>query len=191
MCFFGDGTTNIGAFIDGLNFAAIWKLPVVFVCENNLYMEYTPIGDVTGGEGSRGGPRQRQRMASESILIDGQDADVVYRTARTAYDKARSGGGPSLIECLTYRYSGHSRADPAKYRPEGELDFWRGKRDPIRIYRERLLQSGISESTLLEIEDVVRQRVEEATAICKAAPPPPADLLTSDVYSDGGWAWRN
>lgn len=189
VCFFGDGTTNIGAFHEGLNFAAIWKLPVVFVCENNLYMEYTPIGDVTAVKDPAAG--RASAYGLESIIIDGQDADVVYRTAKAAYDKARSGGGPSLIECLTYRYSGHSRADPAKYRPEGELDFWRGKRDPIRIYRERLLQSGISESTLLEIEDVVRQRVDEATAICKAAPPPPAELLTRDVYADGGWAWRN
>ncbi len=189
VCFFGDGTTNIGAFHEGLNFAAIWKLPVVFVCENNLYMEYTPIGDVTAVKDPAAG--RASAYGLESIVIDGQDADVVYRTAKTAYDKARSGGGPSLIECLTYRYSGHSRADPAKYRPEGELDFWRGKRDPVRIYRERLLQSGISEATLLEIEDVVRQRVEEATAICKAAPPPPADILTTDVYADGGWAWRN
>jgi TPP-dependent pyruvate/acetoin dehydrogenase alpha subunit len=189
VCFFGDGTTNIGAFHEGLNFAAIWKLPVVFVCENNLYMEYTPIGDVTAVKDPAGG--RASAYGLESIIIDGQDADVVYRTAKTAYDKARSGGGPSLIECLTYRYSGHSRADPAKYRPEGELDFWRGKRDPIRIYRERLLQAGIAESTLLEIEDVVRQRVEEATTICKAAPPPPAELLTTDVYADGGWAWRN
>jgi TPP-dependent pyruvate/acetoin dehydrogenase alpha subunit len=189
VCFFGDGTTNIGAFHEGLNFAAIWKLPVVFVCENNLYMEYTPIGDVTAVKDPAAG--RASAYGLESIIIDGQDADVVYRTAKTAYDKARSGGGPSLIECLTYRYSGHSRADPAKYRPEGELDFWRGKRDPIRIYRERLLQTGIAESTLLEIEDVVRQRVEEATTICKAAPPPPAELLTTDVYADGGWAWRN
>jgi TPP-dependent pyruvate/acetoin dehydrogenase alpha subunit len=189
VCFFGDGTTNIGAFHEGLNFAAIWKLPVVFVCENNLYMEYTPIGDVTAVKDPAAG--RASAYGLESIIIDGQDADVVYRTAKTAYDKARSGGGPSLIECLTYRYSGHSRADPAKYRPEGELDFWRGKRDPVRIYRERLLQAGIAESTLLEIEDVVRQRVEEATTICKAAPPPPAELLTTDVYADGGWAWRN
>jgi TPP-dependent pyruvate/acetoin dehydrogenase alpha subunit len=189
VCFFGDGTTNIGAFHEGLNFAAIWKLPVVFVCENNLYMEYTPIGDVTAVKDPAGG--RASAYGLESIIIDGQDADVVYRTAKAAYDKARSGGGPSLIECLTYRYSGHSRADPAKYRPEGELDFWRGKRDPVRIYRERLLQAGISESTLAEIEDVVRQRVDEATAICKAAPPPPAELLTTDVYADGGWAWRN
>ena len=188
-CFFGDGTTNIGAFHEGLNFAAIWKLPVVFVCENNLYMEYTPIGDVTAVRDPAAG--RASAYGLESIIIDGQDADVVYRTAKTAYDKARSGGGPSLIECLTYRYSGHSRADPAKYRPEGELDFWRGKRDPIRIYRERLLQSGIAESTLAEIENAVKQRVDEATAICKAAPPPPAELLTADVYADGGWAWRN
>ena len=189
VCFFGDGTTNIGAFHEGLNFAAIWKLPVVFVCENNLYMEYTPIGDVTAVKDPAAG--RASAYGLESIIIDGQDADVVYRTAKAAYEKARSGGGPSLIECLTYRYSGHSRADPAKYRPEGELDFWRGKRDPIRIYRERLLQAGIGESLLLEIEDGVRQRVEEATAICKAAPPPSVDLLTADVYADGGWAWRN
>jgi pyruvate dehydrogenase E1 component alpha subunit len=188
-CFFGDGTTNIGAFHEGLNFAAIWKLPVVFVCENNLYMEYTPIGDVTAVKDPAAG--RASAYGLESIIIDGQDADVVYRTAKTAYDKARSGGGPSLIECLTYRYSGHSRADPAKYRPAGELDFWRGKRDLIRIYRERLLQSGVSESTLVEIEDGVKQRVEEATVICKAAPPPPVELLTTDVYADGGWAWRN
>jgi pyruvate dehydrogenase E1 component alpha subunit len=189
VCFFGDGTTNIGAFHEGLNFAAVWKLPVVFVCENNLYMEYTPIGDVTAVKDPAAG--RASAYGLESIIIDGQDADVVYRTAKAAYDKARDGGGPSLIECLTYRYSGHSRADPAKYRPEGELDFWKGKRDPIRIYRERLLQAGVPEETLAEIEDVVRQRVDEATAICKAAPPPPAEILTADVYADGGWAWRN
>jgi pyruvate dehydrogenase E1 component alpha subunit len=189
VCFFGDGTTNIGAFHEGLNFAAIWKLPVVFVCENNLYMEYTPIGEVTAVKDPAAG--RASAYGLESIIIDGQDADIVYRTAKAAYDKARSGGGPSLIECLTYRYSGHSRADPAKYRPAGELDFWKGKRDPIRIYRERLLQAGVSESALAEIEAEVMRKVEEATAICKAAPPPPNDILTTDVYADGGWAWRN
>src|ERR1017187_9593573 len=153
VCFFGDGTTNIGAFHEGLNFAAIWKLPVVFVCENNLYMEYTPIGDETAVKDPAGG--RASAYGLESIIIDGQDADVAYRTAKAPHDKARSGGGPSLIECLTYRSGGHSRADPAKYRPEGELDFWRGKRDPIRIYRERLLHAGVPEETLAEIEDVV------------------------------------
>ena len=189
VCFFGDGTTNIGAFHEGLNFAAVWKLPVVFVCENNLYMEYTPIGDVTAVQNPAAG--RASAYGLESILVDGQDADIVYRTAKAAYDKARSGGGPSLIECLTYRYSGHSRADPAKYRPEGELDHWRGKRDPIRIYRERLVGDGVSETTLHEIEADVRRRVDEATESCKAAPAPSEDILCTDVYADGGWAWRN
>jgi len=189
VCFFGDGTTNIGSFHEGLNFAVIWKLPVVFICENNLYMEYTPIGDVTAVADPAAG--RASAYGLESIVIDGQDADVVYREARKAYDKARAGGGPSLIECRTYRYSGHSRADPAKYRPEGELDLWRESRDPIRIYRERLLKSGIDETMLAEIEDVVRRRVDEATEICIAAPPPPAEILSTDVYADGGSAWRN
>jgi acetoin:2,6-dichlorophenolindophenol oxidoreductase subunit alpha len=188
VCFFGDGTTNIGAFHEALNFAAVWKLPVVFVCENNLYMEYTPIADVTAVEHPAA-----DRAASyglERIVIDGNDADVVYRTAQAAYDKARAGSGPSLIECMTYRHSGHSRADPAKYRPEGELERWK-QRDPIKIYRERLLQFGVSEKTMADIDAEVRKMVDGATEACKAAPPPPADIITTDVYADGGWAWRN
>ena len=127
VCFFGDGTTNIGAFHEALNFAAVWKLPVVFVCENNLYMEYTPIGDVTAVPH----PAADRACAYglERIVIDGNDADEVYRTASAAFARARAGEGPSLIECLTYRHSGHSRADPGKYRPPGELEEWL-KRDP-------------------------------------------------------------
>jgi acetoin:2,6-dichlorophenolindophenol oxidoreductase subunit alpha len=188
VCFFGDGTTNIGYFHEALNFAAVWKLPVVFVCENNLYMEYTPIGEVTAVENPAAD--RARAYGLESIVIDGQDADIVYRAARTAYDKARGGGGPSLIECKTYRYSGHSRADPAKYRPAGELEKWR-ERDPIKIYRERLIQFGIGQEVIDRIEAETRRKVDEATEKCKAAPPPPADILTTDVYADGGWAWRN
>lgn len=188
VCFFGDGTTNIGAFHEALNFAAIWKLPVIFVCENNLYMEYTPIADMTAV------PQPAADRASayglERILIDGNDADVVYRTAQQAYAKARAGEGPSLIECLTYRHSGHSRADPAKYRPEGELEKWK-ERDPIKIYRERLKQFGVKDEVIEKIEADVRREVDEATEACKAAPLPPAEILTKDVYADGVWAWRN
>src|SRR6185312_10301302 len=185
---FGDGTTNIGAFHEALNFAAVWKLPVVFVCENNLYMEYTPIGDVTAV------PHPAADRASayglERIIVDGNDADAVYRSAQTAFDKARAGNGPSLIECLTYRHSGHSRADPAKYRPEGELEKWKA-RDPIKIYKERLKQFGIGEQTIANIDAEVRKIVDDATEACKAAPLPPVDIMTTDVYADGGWAWRN
>jgi pyruvate dehydrogenase E1 component alpha subunit len=188
VCFFGDGTTNIGAFHEALNFAVIWKLPVVFVCENNLYMEYTPIGEVTAVEHPAAG--RAAAYGLEPIIVDGQDADLVYRAALTAYDKARKGEGPSMIECMTYRYSGHSRADPAKYRPEGELDKWK-KRDPILIYRERLKQFGVAEEIIAGIDADVRRRVDEATEKCKAAPPPPHDILTADVYADGGFAWRN
>src|SRR5262247_952454 len=188
VCFFGDGTANIGAFHEALNFAAVWKLPVVFVCENNLYMEYTPISSVTAV------PQPAADRASayglERILIDGNDADAVYRAAQTAFEKARAGEGPSLIECLTYRHSGHSRADPAKYRPEGELDRWK-LRDPIKIYRERLLQFGVAEKVIAGIDAQVRKIVDDATEACKAAPPPPLDIIATDVYADGGWAWRN
>src|ERR1700754_2568744 len=160
VCFFGDGTTNIGAFHEALNFAAVWKLPVVFVCENNLYMEYTPIADVTAVPSPAGD--RASAYGLEKIVIDGNDADIVYREAIKAFNKARSGGGPSLIECLTYRYSGHSRADPAKYRPEGELDRWK-QRDPIKIYRERLKQFGVSDDAVAAIDAEVRRRVDAAT----------------------------
>jgi pyruvate dehydrogenase E1 component alpha subunit len=188
VCFFGDGTTNIGAFHEALNFAVVWKLPVVFVCENNLYMEYTPIGDVTAVPNPAAD--RAAAYGLDKIVIDGNDADVVYRTAQAAYDKARAGSGPSLIECLTYRYSGHSRADPAKYRPEGELDRWK-QRDPIKIYKERLKAFGIADDQIARIEDEVKQVVDDATEKCKAAPTPPLDILTTDVYADGGYAWRN
>jgi pyruvate dehydrogenase E1 component alpha subunit len=188
VCFFGDGTTNIGAFHEALNFAAIWKLPVVFVCENNLYMEYTPIADMTAVKDPAAG--RASAYGLEPIVVDGQDADAVYRVAKKAFDKARSGGGPSLIECLTYRYSGHSRADPAKYRPEGELERWK-QRDPIKIYRARLLDSGVAESVIAQIETDVKQKLDKATEACKAAGPPADELIWTDVYADGGWAWRN
>jgi TPP-dependent pyruvate/acetoin dehydrogenase alpha subunit len=188
VCFFGDGTTNIGAFHEALNFAVVWKLPVVFVCENNLYMEYTPIRDVTAVE--HPAADRASGYGLPGIVIDGNDADIVYREAIKAFDKARSGGGPSLIECLTYRHSGHSRADPAKYRPEGELELWK-QRDPVKIYRERLRQFGVVEARIAEIDALVRREVDDATEACKAAGMPPAEILFTDVYADGGWAWRN
>jgi acetoin:2,6-dichlorophenolindophenol oxidoreductase subunit alpha len=188
VCFFGDGTTNIGAFHEALNFAVVWKLPVIFVCENNLYMEYTPIASVTAV--AQPAADRAAAYGLPRIVVDGNDADVVYRTAQEAYAKARAGQGPSLIECLTYRHSGHSRADPAKYRPEGELEKWK-ERDPVVIYRERLKQFGVEDEAIAEIESEVRKIIDDATEACKAAPMPPLDILTTDVYADGGFAWRN
>src|SRR6202021_4186525 len=127
VCFFGDGSVNIGAFHEALNFAAIWKRPVVFVCENNLWMEYTRTSEVTAVKNPAAD--RAAAYGLESILIDGNDADVVYHFAQSALARARAGRGPPLIEALTYRHHGHSRADPAKYRPPEEVAAWL-KRDP-------------------------------------------------------------
>src|SRR6202167_422008 len=122
VCFFGDGSTNIGSFHEALNLAAIWKLPVVFVCENNLWMEYTRTTEVTSVEH----PAADRAVAYglERIVIDGNDADAVYDAASAALARARAGEGPSMIEAMTYRHGGHSRADPAKYRPDEEVAEW-------------------------------------------------------------------
>ena len=188
VCFFGDGTTNIGAFHEALNFSVIWNLPVVFVCENNFYMEYTPIRSVTAVDAPAAD--RAAAYGLPSIIVDGNDADIMFETAMAAIDKARAGGGPSLIEARTYRHSGHSRADPAKYRPEGELEEWL-KKDPIPTYRERLLRLGFSEGTLKGIEEDTQRKVDEATAAAKASPVPSLDVIDKDVWADGSTAWRN
>jgi len=188
VCFFGDGTTNIGAFHEALNFAVVWKLPVIFVCENNLYMEYTPIHSVTAVEHPAADRAPAYNL--EKIIVDGNDADAVYTTAAKYIARARQGGGPALIEAKTYRHSGHSRADPAKYRPEGELEQWL-ERDPLKVYRERLLQLGFAEATLKDLESEAMRKVDDATATAKASPAPSLDLIMKDVWADGGTAWRN
>jgi pyruvate dehydrogenase E1 component alpha subunit len=188
VCFFGDGTTNIGAFHEALNFAVIWKLPVVFVCENNLYMEYTSIHDVTAVE--HPAADRASAYGLEPVLIDGNDVDVMYRTAVRALDLARRGGGPSLIEAETYRHGGHSRADPGKYRPDEEVKAWLAK-DPIPRYRDRLLQLGIGEGEIETIESETQVAIDEATEIARNAPPPDVALAETDVWADGGSAWRN
>lgn len=188
VCFFGDGTTNIGAFHEAINMAAVWKLPVVFVCENNLYMEYTPIGDVTAVE--HPAADRASAYGLPSIIVDGNDADAVYRVARDAIETARDGGGPALIEAKTYRHFGHSRADPAKYRPEGELEEWM-KKDPIPMYRQRLLDFGVGENVVSSIEEMVMKAVDDATEAAKASPEPGSEYLFKDVWADGGASWRN
>jgi len=189
VVFFGDGTTNIGAFHEALNFAVIWKLPVIFVCENNLYMEYTLNADVTAVE--HPAADRAAAYGLPRILIDGNDADIVFRTMRDAFSKARAGDGPTLVEALTYRHSGHSRADPAKYRPEGELEYWKEHKDPIKIYKDRLRSFGVSDAQMQDIDTEVMQVIDDATEACKAAPTTSVDILFTDVYADGGWAWRN
>jgi acetoin:2,6-dichlorophenolindophenol oxidoreductase subunit alpha len=188
ICFFGDGATNIGAFHEALNLAVVWKVPAVFVCENNLYMEYTPIRTVTAVPNPAAD--RAAAYGLERIIIDGNDADVVFDTAQRFINRARSGDGPALVEAITYRHGGHSRGDLGKYRPEAEIASWLA-RDPIPAYRTRLLNGGVDERALEEIETRALELVDEADRAVRTAPPPGADALLTDVWSDGGSAWRN
>ena len=188
VAFFGDGATNIGAFHEALNFAAVYKLPVIFVCENNLYMEYTAIGEVTAVRH----PAAERAVAYglEPTVVDGNDADAVYLVAQAAIRRARAGEGPSLIETKTYRHGGHSRADPGTYRPDEEVEAWIAH-DPIPMYHQRLLRLGVAEERLTEIVTSVAAAIDAATEEAKAAEPPdPAELWTN-VWADGGWQWRS
>jgi pyruvate dehydrogenase E1 component alpha subunit len=188
VAFLGDGATNIGAFHEALNLAAVWKLPVIFICENNQYMEYTAIGTVTAV------PRPAaDRAASyglDPVVVDGNDVEAVYRTAQTAIGRARDGGGPSLIEAITYRHGGHSRADPGKYRPAEEVKEWLA-RDPLPAYRQVLIGRGVDEATLDAIDKNARDAVDRATEEAKAGPEPRLELAATNVWADGGHAWRN
>jgi acetoin:2,6-dichlorophenolindophenol oxidoreductase subunit alpha len=188
VCFFGDGTTNIGAFHEALNLASVWELPVVFVCENNLYMEYTPIRAVTAVE--HPAADRASAYGLEPLMVDGNDVEEVYAIATRYIERAREGGGPALIEAKTYRKGGHSRADPAKYRPADEVELWLA-RDPLELQRARLLELGFDPSSLEEIDAEVLADVDRATEDSIAAPPPGEDLIYTDVWADGGSQWRN
>jgi pyruvate dehydrogenase E1 component alpha subunit len=188
VCFFGDGTTNIGAFHEALNLAAVWALPVVFVCENNGYMEYTPIESVTAVK--RPAADRASAYGLSALVVDGNDVEAVYDMASAAIDRARHGGGPSLIEALTYRHGGHSRADPGKYRPADEVREWLA-RDPIPAYRKVLQSRGIDEAVLDGIDARAKEAVDLATEEAKAGPLPRLELASTNVWSDGGNAWRN
>jgi len=166
----------------------VWKLPVVFVCENNLYMEYTPIRTVTAVDNPAAD--RASAYGLDSIVVDGNDADAMYLTARECLERARSGDGPSLIEARTYRTSGHSRADPGKYKPEEEVAAWAAY-DPIDLYRARLVADGVGEADLDAIEETADSDVQTATVEAQASPPPGLDLLMNNVWSDGGSSWRN
>jgi TPP-dependent pyruvate/acetoin dehydrogenase alpha subunit len=188
VCFLGDGATNIGAFHEALNLAAVWELPVIFICENNQYMEYTPIGSVTPV------PRPAADRAGsyglEGIVVDGNDVEAVYETAQAAIDRARANEGPSLIEAITYRHGGHSRADPGKYRPATEVQDWLA-RDPLPAYRKVLIGRGVDEAVLDAIDENAKDAVDRATEEAKAGPEPRLELAGTNVWADGGNAWRN
>ena len=179
LCFFGDGAANTGAFHEGLNLAAIWDLPVVFLCENNQYAETTPVSrtmripDIS---------RRALAYGLRGATVDGNDVVAVYREAWTAVHRARVGEGPSLIEAKTYRIRGHYEGEPADYRSDREIEEWKG-RDPIDRLRTRLVEEqGCNQGVFEAIELRVRHQVEEAAEFALDSPLPGRSWLTEGIY---------
>jgi pyruvate dehydrogenase E1 component alpha subunit len=181
VCFFGEGASNQGTFHESLNLASAWKLPVIFVCENNLYAM---------------GTRQSLVMVLENVAdravgygipaatVDGNDVLAVYNCVRTAVDRARRSEGPAFIECKTYRHKGHSRVDPAKYRPKEEVEEWLRK-DPIKRLLERLSQTNMAtEEEIKQTELQVAAEIEEAVKFAKKSPYPAPEEALEDVYAE-------
>ncbi len=176
---FGDGTPNIGAWHEAVNLAAVWKLPSVFLCENNLYGEYSPyettspVANVADRAAAYGIP---------STIVDGQDAEAVHATVLQAVNHARAGNGPTLVEAKTYRYKGHSRTDTAPYRREGELEKWLA-RDPINILADRMKQAGqLSDSQFQQMHASAQEAVQEATTWALEQPYPALESVYEDIW---------
>jgi TPP-dependent pyruvate/acetoin dehydrogenase alpha subunit len=184
VAFFGDGATNIGAFHEALNLASVWRLPAIFVCENNFYMEYTPIASVTAVAYPAADRAAAYNMPAE--VVDGNDVLAVRDAVARAVIKARAGDGPTIIEARTYRHFGHSRTDPATYRPAEEVAAWMAH-DPLTLLKDRIEQAG---GSVTEADERAERIVADAVAAAKQAPAAdPAEAFT-DVWADGGAAWR-
>jgi len=180
MAFCGDGATNIGTFHEALNMASVWKAPVVFVIENNLYGEYSPLRETTPLDDLAD---RAKAHAMPGVVVDGQDVDAVRDVASTAIARARAGEGPTLIEAKTYRYRGHSRTDPAKYRAEGELERWK-ERDPIDLLGAQLASDGsLGEDEQRALRDEVQAEVDAAAERAAAAPTLTLEETKAYVYA--------
>jgi pyruvate dehydrogenase E1 component alpha subunit len=183
ICFFGDGASNQGTFHESLNLAAVWKLPVIFICENNLYAFFTPqkihqsISDVAVRARAYNVP---------SEIVDGMDVMEVYKAVNRAVKRARRGEGPSLIECKTYRFKGHAEGDPdaGLYRTKEELAEWK-ERDPIQLFQKRLLEDyDVSEDELTEMEDAIKAEIKDAVDFAKKSPFPKPESALEGLYEE-------
>ena len=179
-CFFGDGATNIGTFHEGINMAAIWELPVVFVCENNRYAASTAVEKVMKVK------HVSERGAAYGIpaeTVDGNNVERVYETMMKAALRARTGLGPTLLELETYRFAGHSRSDPGHYRSTEEVTAWK-QRDPIIRYETKLLTEGVLKPEgIAEIKSAIERELEEAVALAEQGPDPQPEDCLNDVFA--------
>jgi pyruvate dehydrogenase E1 component alpha subunit len=180
LALFGDGATNIGTFHEALNMAAVWNAPVVFVVENNLYGEYSPLGTTTAVTDLA------DRAAAHGMpgmIVDGQDVHAVFDTVEAAVRRARSGAGPTLVEAKTYRFRGHSRTDPAKYRPPGELEAWQ-QRDPIELLAARLVEAGaITAEGVDGLRSTAQEEIDVAAEHAAQAPVATLEEVRAYVYA--------
>ncbi|PCI52642.1 MAG: hypothetical protein COB36_14640 [Alphaproteobacteria bacterium] len=180
MTFFGDGSTNIGAFHETMNLAVVWNLPLLFICENNLYGEYSPILSTTPYEDIA---RRAEAYAMPSDIVDGNDAQAVYEVVSRHVERARRGGGPGFIECKTYRYKGHSRSDPAKYRTDEELASWMEK-DPLKQMVKLLMENKILTQKEIEaIDQEISAHTDMAAKNAAEAPFPTEKSLLDETYA--------
>lgn len=180
LTFFGDGATNQGVFFEALNLAAIWKLPVIFFCENNLYSEMTPIRDTVAADSlaSRAGA-----FGMATAVVDGYDPIAVYETTLAAVERARAGGGPTFIEAMTYRLVGHMVGDSEPYRTKEEVAEWRA-RDPITVFPRRLVEEfGVSEEQIKTIDAQVAAEIVEIARYAEESPWPDPHEATEDVWA--------
>jgi pyruvate dehydrogenase E1 component alpha subunit len=182
VCFFGDGATNQGQFHESLNMASNWKLPAVYVVENNGFGEFTPTEYVVPVKDIA---ERARSYAMRSDIADGMDFFDVYERAGEAIERARRGEGPTLLECKTYRFMGHFVGDPLVYRPKEEAEDWIQNRDPLQIFEAKVAEAGlVEESDLREIDGAVTRLLEEAIAEAEAAPLPDLSSILADVYAE-------
>jgi pyruvate dehydrogenase E1 component alpha subunit len=182
LCFFGDGASNQGTFHEGLNLASIWSLPVVFVCENNGYGEYTPVGDVVRVENIS---LRAAGYEMPGVTVDGQDVLAVLSVAEEAVTRARRGEGPTLIETKTYRFENHGIGGSTEnYRDPDELNDWKANRDPVRLFREVLLASGFDASDLDAIEGTVVEELAGALEFARSSPAPAPEAAFADLFAE-------
>lgn len=180
VAFFGDGASNQGQFHEAMNLAAIWKLPVIFVCENNGYGEATPMEFVTSvvdiAERARG-------YAMNAVIADGMDFFDVYEKAGLAIARARAGHGPTLLECKTYRFMGHYVGDNMAYRSKQEMESWKQRRDPLELFESHVREADLVDAeSLRAVDGDVARLLEESVAFAEASPFPTLEQVTTDVY---------
>ena len=179
-CFFGEGASNQGTFHESINMASAWSLPVIFVCENNLYAMGTRQSRIMNIENIAD---RAAAYGIPGVTVDGNDVLAVFEASQKAVDQARSGAGPTLIECKTYRHKGHSRVDPAKYRPKEEVEQWLAN-DPLKRFRTTLLQNeDFSQAEVQKIEENVAAEIEEAVRFAVESPYPAPEEALEDVYA--------